>query len=80
MSQVIADFKVKQKAELHEKLDAAVAAAQTDALVDGRHGVLVTRHDFDRFSVALSPDVPFGLILEDDQVRRPRPVGGSAAS
>ena len=67
MMLVIADFKVEHKTELYEKLDAAVAAAQSHALADGRHGVLVTRHDFGHFSVALSPDVPFGLIYEDDQ-------------
>ncbi|MDR7083379.1 hypothetical protein J2X01_002673 [Arthrobacter ginsengisoli] len=67
---VISDFRVKDKAELHEKLDAAVTAAQSDALADGAGGVLVTRHDFSHFSVTLSPDVPFGLIHEDDQASR----------
>ena len=70
MTQIIADFKVEQKAELYEKLDAAVGAAQRDALADGARGVLVTRHNFDHFSIALSPDVPFGLVYEDDQVPR----------
>jgi hypothetical protein len=67
---VISDFRVKDKAELYQKLDAAVTAAQTHALVDGAAGVLVTRHDFSHFSVTLSPNVPFGLIHEDDQARR----------
>jgi hypothetical protein len=70
MMHVISDFRVKDKAELYEKLDAAVAAALGDALTGGMHGVLVTRHDFCHFSVALSPNVPFGLIREDDQASR----------
>jgi hypothetical protein len=64
--QVIADFRVQQKTELHEKLNAAVAVAHSKALADRIHGVLVTRYDFDHFSVALSPDVPFGLTHELD--------------
>lgn len=39
---VISDFRVKDKAELYQRLDAAVKAAQTHALVDGVAGVLVT--------------------------------------
>lgn len=67
--QIIADFRVEQKAELYEKINAAVASAFGDGLVECTHGVLVTRHDFDHFSVALSPQVPFGLIHEQDQIR-----------
>lgn len=67
---IIADFKIQRKAELYEKLDAAVAAARADEYSDKRHGLLVTRHDFGHFSVAFSPNVPLGLILEDDQARR----------
>lgn len=70
MTQVIAHFKIEQKAEMYEKLDAAVGAAQRDAFADGARGVLVTRHDFDHFSIALSTEVPFGLVYEDDQVLR----------
>lgn len=71
MMQVIADFRVEHKTELYQRLDAAVAAARNEASA-GRllHGVLVTRHDFDHFSVALSPDVPFGLTREHDQACR----------
>jgi hypothetical protein len=72
MMQVISDFRVKDKAELYKKLDAALAAPQADAFGDGTHGVLVTRHDFSHFSVALSPNVPFGLIREEDKARRAR--------
>ena len=67
---VVAEFRVGYKAEVDEKLEAAVVAALSDSSVDGTRGVLVTRHDFGHFSVALSPDVPFGLIHEHDHARR----------
>ncbi|MFF1880671.1 hypothetical protein ACFVVC_04285 [Pseudarthrobacter sp. NPDC058196] len=65
----MAEIRVEYKAEVDEKLDAAVAAARSHASTDRTRGVLVTRHDFDHFSVALSPDVPFGLIYELDRAR-----------
>lgn len=46
------------------QLDAAVAVARTRAMREGRRGILVTRHAYDSFTVALSDDVPFGLTLE----------------
>lgn len=63
----IDDFQVRSKAEMYDKLEAAVVEARTRALADGTHGILVTRHDFDRFSISLSLDVPFGLISEHDK-------------
>lgn len=52
---VVADFRIECKAEMDGRLDAAVAAARTDALTNGTHGLLVTRHDLDHFSMALTP-------------------------
>lgn len=71
MTQVIADFYVETRTEMDEKLNAAVRAAQINAGYDRRCGLLVMRHDFGHFSVAFSPDVPFGSIIENDSVRRP---------
>lgn len=48
-------------------LDGAVAAAIESALSAGRHGILVTRLDYNRFTVSESPDVPFGVIYERDE-------------
>jgi hypothetical protein len=67
---VVAEFRVKDKADVDENLDAAAVAALSDSYIDGTCGVLVTRHDFGHFSLALSPDVPFGLIHEHDFARR----------
>lgn len=63
---VVAEFRVKDKAEADQSLEAAVVTALSDPSYRGTHGVLVTRHNFDHFSVALSLDVPFGLIQEYD--------------
>src|SRR5688572_12959918 len=68
---VIADFRVKERAEMDGKLNTAVEAAQREADADRTCGLLVTRHSFDHFSVALSPDVPFRIIRENDASRRP---------
>ncbi|WP_427006121.1 hypothetical protein [Pseudarthrobacter sp. H2] len=46
------------------QLDEAVDAARIQALSEGRHGILVTRHGHDFFTVALSDAVPFGLTRE----------------
>ncbi|QOD05590.1 hypothetical protein IDT60_17405 [Pseudarthrobacter sp. BIM B-2242] len=63
---LIADFVVATPEERDSKLDRAVSAARTLASIDARLGILVTRHDFWRFSVALSADIPFGQIQECD--------------
>lgn len=52
------------RASMERQLDEAVAVVQTRAMLEGRHGILVTRHAYDSFSVALSGAVPFGLTLE----------------
>ncbi|UOD81607.1 hypothetical protein [Paenarthrobacter ureafaciens] len=68
--QIFTDIRVKQPTEIDEKLEAAVRAAQRDARTKGSDGVLVIRHSFEHYSVALSPDVPFGQTYERDQAIR----------
>lgn len=53
-------------ADLERRLDKAVTAARERALHEGRQGILVTRHDYDSFTVDLSDEVPFGLTREHD--------------
>lgn len=64
----VADFPliltVADRASMDSRLDAAVTAAKAQALVEKRHGILVTRHSMDEFTVALSETVPFGLTRE----------------
>jgi hypothetical protein len=52
------------RASMERRLDEAVTIARACAMQEGRQGILVTRHDFDSFTVALSDAVPFGLTRE----------------
>ncbi|RKO20424.1 hypothetical protein D7Z96_18820 [Pseudarthrobacter phenanthrenivorans] len=54
---------------IQEDLDSAVELARQQAMKDGRHGVLVTRHDPASFTVALSHEVPYGTTQEACQIR-----------
>ena len=72
--QLVADFRVQGRTEMERKLEAAVRAARQQAVVDRTRGILVTRHDFDHFSVSLSPRVPFGFTQELDHACRTRQV------
>ncbi|GGI76458.1 hypothetical protein [Pseudarthrobacter scleromae] len=55
---------VADRASMDSELDAAVTAAKARALAGKSHGILVTRHGVDTFTVALSEAVPFGLTRE----------------
>lgn len=55
---------VTDRASMERQLDEAVAIAMTRAMQEGRQGILVTRHHFDSFIVALSDAVPFGQTYE----------------
>ena len=55
---------VSDRHSMDSQLDDAVAAAKAHALDGKRHGILVTRHGVDTFTVALSDTVPFGLTRE----------------
>lgn len=63
----IADFVVASVQERDFELERALATAKFRASMDRKRGVVVTRHDFCRFSVSLSTDVPYGSIHERDQ-------------
>jgi hypothetical protein len=49
---------------MERQLDHAVSAAMTQAIQEGRQGILVTQHDDFSFTVDLSDAVPFGLTRE----------------
>ncbi|MEW1810756.1 hypothetical protein AB0284_08600 [Pseudarthrobacter phenanthrenivorans] len=55
---------VSDRQSMDSELDAAVAAAKAHALTGRSHGILVTRHGVDKFTVDLSEAVPFGLTRE----------------
>jgi hypothetical protein len=56
--------KVTDRASMERRLDEAVTLARTRAMQERRQGILVTRHDYDSFTVALSDAVPFGMTRE----------------
>lgn len=58
------------RADLLARLDTAVESAQAAAILDGKNGVLITRHDHSTFSVEISPEVPYGLTIERDALRQ----------
>ncbi|MGF9649157.1 hypothetical protein AAIH32_14375 [Pseudarthrobacter oxydans] len=57
-------FTVFDRPSMDSELDAAVSAAKEQALANRCYGILVTRHAANRFTVALSEAVPFGLTRE----------------
>ncbi|WP_045732608.1 hypothetical protein [Pseudarthrobacter chlorophenolicus] len=56
-------FTVSDRQSMDNQLDAAVSVARKHAM-DSRHGILVTRHGVNKFTVALSDAVPFGITQE----------------
>jgi hypothetical protein len=44
-------------------LDSAVAQVRERAVADGRQGILINRHAPDFFTVELSDEVPYGVIV-----------------
>ncbi|MFK4639474.1 hypothetical protein [Paenarthrobacter histidinolovorans] len=67
---LIADFVVGSAQERDFELDRALGTARFKAAMEGKQGILVTRHDFCRFSVRLTSTVPFGAIHEKDNAER----------
>ena len=57
-------FTVTDRQSMDSQLDAAVSVARKQAMAGRQHGILVTRHGADKFTVALSDAVPFGVTRE----------------
>ncbi|MFE4229999.1 hypothetical protein ACFRJ8_19170 [Arthrobacter sp. NPDC056886] len=55
---------VTDRASMEHQLDEAVAVAMTRALIELRHGILVTRHSPGSMTVGLSEAMRFGLTRE----------------
>lgn len=64
------DICIKDKQTLNQQLNEAVEMAIERALPE-RKGVLITRHNASRFSVTVTPEVPFGVTYEHDHSARP---------
>lgn len=57
-------IRVTSRNDMERKLDNAVATLRAQAAPQRRCGIFVTRQAVDRFTVALSDTVPFGLTME----------------
>lgn len=57
---------------LQSQLQSAADKVRLAAMTDKRHGILVTRHRQNTFTVAVSPDVPYGMAYERDNHPRIR--------
>lgn len=62
------------RADMERRLDEAVTVARKRAMHDRSQGILVTRHSYDSFTVALTDAVPFGLTREQQDWGQARPV------
>lgn len=56
---------------LQDQLDTAHDEVRSLAISGRRHGVLITRHRHDTYTVAVSPDVPYGMTYERDDPGTP---------
>lgn len=63
-NELILHVSAKTSSALQEDLDSAVEKARQAALKGGKHGVLVTQHDYWSYTVSISRDVPFGSTRE----------------
>ena len=66
----IVKLSIADRKDLDHKLNVEVDAAIQKAFGSLGHGVLVTRHDRETFTIELSADVPHGTILELDLYAR----------
>lgn len=61
---LIAEIAATEVSTLEAELNNAVEKARAKAEQEGRHGILVTRHGHSRFTIEISPEVPYGLTQE----------------
>lgn len=71
MQTIIADLLVQNPADKETQLTLALGTAIQAAKVEKACGVLVTRHHYAKFTVALSSTVPYGQTYELDLVTTP---------
>jgi hypothetical protein len=76
MQRIIAGLHVQNPADKETQLTLALRAAIKAAKAEKTCGVLVTRHHYAKFTVALSPTVPYGQTHELDLAPSYRPATG----
>ena len=68
-SDSVVEVTVNTRKALERELDTAVDIVSRQARQLGRHGVMVTRHSYTTFTVAISEGVPYGRTEEREQWR-----------
>jgi hypothetical protein len=63
-SDVVLEITAHDPQTLENDLNSAVETALEYAMKECRHGILVTRHGYTSYTVAVSRDVPFGQTHE----------------
>jgi hypothetical protein len=66
--ELLATITVTSKTSMEHHLNAAVREAEQRARREGRRGILVTRVAHTRFTVELSPEVPYGYTYEKQNI------------
>jgi hypothetical protein len=66
MPTLIADLVVRNPVDRDDQLSSALARAIHAASDAKDRGVLITRHHYSRYTIALSPTVPYGQTRELD--------------
>lgn len=61
---LIAEITATEASTLEDEINNAVEEARAKAEREGQHGILVTRHGHSRFTIEISPEVPYGLTQE----------------
>lgn len=59
---------------IEDGINGAVDMARDHSMREGWQGILVTRHGPGLYTVALSADVPYGVIMERDAYSGSRPI------
>jgi hypothetical protein len=62
--------------QIEDDLNAAVELIRQEAIKEGLYGILVTRHGPASFTVAMSAEVPYGLIGESCRMQVSVPAAG----
>jgi len=57
---------------LQKQLDTAHEEVRSLATLSGRNGVLITRHRHGAYTVAVSPEVPYGMTYEREEPALPQ--------
>lgn len=68
---LVLEITAHEPGTIETELNTAVETVLTQAMRERSSGILVTQHGYNRYTVALSPDVPYGETRERREWDRP---------